>query len=168
MAKHPTVKGERAITVFAHGQAGAVQSEREPVSAERFAAPLEKNEFKTFRYDIHMISCRSGDPAPHKHPLYSHCRLSPDGTFMATQARSRRIERSGIPPLFGFQSRSVWCLNFRPMLSTSKLLSTRSGSRPHRNPCVILTGICSESGGQGALPARSALTMSRMGLRHSS
>jgi len=66
MAKHPTVKGKRAITVFVHGQAGAVQGERRPVSAERLATSLENKGFETSRYDIHMISCRSGDPAPHK------------------------------------------------------------------------------------------------------
>ncbi|QCI10282.1 hypothetical protein E6B08_02095 [Pseudomonas putida] len=63
MAKHPTVKGKRAITAIVHGQAGAVEGERRPVSAARFAASLDKKGFETSRYDIHIISCMSGDPA---------------------------------------------------------------------------------------------------------
>jgi len=66
MAKHPTAKDKRAITVFLHGQAGVVEGERGLISAERLATSLEDKGFMTSEYDIHMISCRSGDRPPLK------------------------------------------------------------------------------------------------------
>ncbi|MFV3404721.1 MULTISPECIES: RHS repeat-associated core domain-containing protein [Pseudomonas] len=61
MAKHPTNKGKQAITLAVHGSGGKIHGQRKSLDAKGIISNLEKENFKTKDYDIHLISCTSAD-----------------------------------------------------------------------------------------------------------
>lgn len=60
MAKHPTQKGEMAITALAHGRGGMPVAEGRVVTAAEYVSAAKKAGFDTSAYDLHLIVCESG------------------------------------------------------------------------------------------------------------
>ncbi|MEG0242788.1 MAG: RHS repeat-associated core domain-containing protein [Pseudomonas sp.] len=61
MAKHPTLKGEQAITIATHGNTGLLSSAGGKVSAKAFVNGVKKAGFNTEKHDIHVIACNSAN-----------------------------------------------------------------------------------------------------------
>lgn len=62
MAKHPTIKNKRAITVVTHGAAGTIDSAFGGTNASTFLRNIKKAGFDTNKYDTHIIACMSANP----------------------------------------------------------------------------------------------------------
>lgn len=122
MAKHPLKDNERAITVHAHGRPGTLRATDGPVNGDELVRRLDAAGFNTREFDIHCITCHSGDPTRNGGPsliqqIHSRTGRAVHGYSAEVYAWSPLRSRFAVSFVLKQESwlYSPWFFNYQPV-----------------------------------------------------